>query len=168
MKGSESISHCQTRKAAGYDSVRNLEWFEAVNLRLSEGGIVKFSPKGFSMWPALRPDKDTVYISRTSEYSRSDIVLAFCEHPRGVFLHRISQVLPDGVILMGDTNLYQTERCRYADVIGKIVGIERDGYEVSGSVMSRLAALMQRMPAPMRRLYVRCLNMYLKIEHYGR
>ncbi|MEZ3559887.1 MAG: hypothetical protein K1V86_10555 [Duncaniella sp.] len=168
MKESESISHCRAGVTDGFARARAIEWFEAVNLRLSEGGIVKFSPKGFSMWPVIRPDTDTVYISRTAEYSRSDIVLAFCEHPRGVFLHRISQVLPDGVILMGDTNLYQTERCRYADVIGKIVGIERDGYEVSGSVMNRLAAFMQRMPAPMRRLYVRCLNMYLKIEHYGR
>ena len=168
MKESESISHGRAGVTDGFARARAIEWFEAVNLRLSEGGIVKFSPKGFSMWPVIRPDTDTVYISRTAEYSRSDIVLAFCEHPRGVFLHRISQVLPDGVILMGDTNLYQTERCRYADVIGKIVGIERDGYEVSGSVMSRLAALMQRMPAPMRRLYVKCLNMYLKIEHYGR
>lgn len=168
MKESESISHCRADVTDCSARARAIEWFEAVNLRLSEGGIVKFSPKGFSMWPALRPDIDTVYISRATEYDRSDIVLAFCEHPRGVFLHRVSQVLPDGVILMGDTNLYQTERCRYADVIGKIVGIERDGHEVSGSVMSRMAALMQRMPAPMRRLYVRGLNMYLKIRRYGR
>lgn len=168
MKESESISHYRASITDSSALARAIEWFEAVNLRLSEGGIVKFSPKGFSMWPALRPDIDTVYISRATEYDRSDIVLAFCKHPRGVFLHRISQVQPDGVILMGDTNLYQTEKCLYADVIGKIVSIERDGHDVSGSMTSRMAAFMQRMPAPMRRLYVRCLNIYLKLRRYGR
>lgn len=140
-------------------SSSSLIWFDRVKSMLSSGDIVEFSPKGHSMWPALRPGQDIISIRSADEYSRSDIVLALCDRPHGVFLHRIMKFQDGKVILMGDSNLYQIETCVPKNIVGKVVAISRNGHDISGSVTARLLSYVHRLPAPLRRLAVRILNL---------
>lgn len=147
---------------SGNTSSAAMRWFEEVRGRAACGGAVEFSPQGFSMWPALRPGVDTVRVRRADAYRVSDIVLASCSEPRGIFLHRVAGVRPDGLVLMGDSNLYQTEFCRYEDIAGKVVGLRRGGRELSGSFSWRVLAAVQRLPGCFRRLCVRLCTMSIR------
>ncbi len=143
-----------------------LHWFTSVKEHLATGRIVAFTPKGYSMWPAIRPDKDTVYIQPCDVYRKSDIVLAHCSSPYGVVLHRIVDILPDRLILMGDANLYQTELCPLSSVAGKVVGISRNGHDITNSIPQRLLSSLHRLPLPLRRIGVRILKSLFKNKRY--
>lgn len=136
----------------------SLLWFENVRRVLSSGSLVEFSPKGYSMWPALRPERDTVTVGRAAAYRPGDIVLALCDSPYGVILHRIARTEGNRIILMGDSNLFQTETCAPGAIAGKVLAIRRDGRDVSRSALTRLSGAIQRLPAGLRRLAVRILS----------
>lgn len=142
-----------------YSSNKLINWYEEVRRHLLSGYTVSINPRGYSMWPTLRPDKDTIYIRSEKEYHRSDIVLAFCHTPRGVYLHRIAKVLTDGYVLMGDSNLYQTETCSHSGVIGKVISISREGLDITDSMSQKFLSIIQCLPHPLRRLTVRIINL---------
>lgn len=52
-----------------------MKWAADVRRHLAAGEIVEFSPRGLSMWPSVRPDRDTVYVQSRPKYERMDIVL---------------------------------------------------------------------------------------------
>lgn len=134
-------------------------WFGRVKRLLADGGLVSFTPKGYSMWPTLRPASDLVYLRAAAEYRRGDIVLAQCQGAQsGVVLHRVKAIADGRATLMGDSNLWQTEVCDVGDIVGKVVSIERHGCDVTNSAATRLAATVQRLPSPLRRLAVRAVN----------
>lgn len=139
-------------------SAGSLSWFGNVRRALSSGSLVEFSPKGYSMWPTLRPERDTVTIGRAAAYRPGDIVLALCDSPYGVILHRIARTEGNRIILMGDSNLFQTETCSHDTIAGKVLAIRRDGRDVSRSPLTRLSGAIQRLPAGLRRLAVRILS----------
>lgn len=134
------------------------EWVKNVRRHLIAGETVSFSPLGFSMWPALKPKKDTVYIESQSVYSRMDIVLAECENPKGVFLHRIIRIESGKYILMGDSNIFQTEVCTRQGILGKVVCIRRGNRDVTDSVVNKLLCVIHNLSPGLRRLMVRILN----------
>lgn len=134
-------------------------WIDRVKRLLADGGLVSFTPKGYSMWPTLRPTSDLVYLRAAAAYRRGDIVLAECEGaPSGVVLHRVMAIADGRATLMGDSNLRQTEVCDVGDIVGKVVSIDRHGCDVTDSMATRLAAMVQRLPGPLRRFAVRAVN----------
>lgn len=143
---------------ATYGSSASLIWFGKVKTILSAGGVVEFTPRGHSMWPAILPETDTVRVISSPEYRPSDIVLALCVNPPGVFLHRISRIESGEAVLMGDSNLRQTEQCPLENIAGKVIAVSRNGRDVYRSPVSCLLARIQRLPAPLRRFAVRILN----------
>lgn len=134
-------------------------WFGRVKQLLADGGLVSFTPKGYSMWPTLRPASDLVYLRAAADYRRGDIVLAQCQGAQsGVVLHRVKAIADGRATLMGDSNLWQTEVCDVGDIVGKVVSIERRGCDVTDSMATRLASTVQRLPDPLRCLVVRAAN----------
>ncbi len=138
------------------------EWAAEVERHLAQGRRVEFMPKGLSMWPTLRPGLDTVHVEKRPEYHRMDIVLARSGNPDGLFLHRVMRAEPDRYILMGDSNLFQTEECRPEEVLGKVVCILRGGRDITASPQTRLLRAMHRLHPAARRLTVRILNKLTK------
>lgn len=148
------------RPASAHAETDALQWFGRVKEILAGGGTVEFSPTGYSMWPALRPGTDMVRLSAAPRYRTGDMVLAQCAPPHGVVLHRIAAMRPDGLVtLAGDSNLYRTETCRTADIIGRVTAILRGGRDVSAAPQARLLAMIQRLPGPLRRTAVRIINL---------
>lgn len=136
-----------------------LPWFAKVREVLAGGSLVEFAPKGYSMWPTLRPECDEVLIEPADVYHPSDIVLAHCDSPHGIVLHRIVSINTDRVVLMGDSNLYQTETCALNAIAGRVVLIRRNGRDVTKSTSTRLLGTIQRLPAGLRRMAVRLINL---------
>lgn len=116
--------------------IENDLFFNNVTGLLKEGHTVTIPVKGWSMLPFIRPEKDTVTLCGTASYTpegkeevspaAGDIVL-FRYHGRFI-MHRILEVRPDGIYrIQGDGVPKNEETCRYQDICGKVITINRNG-----------------------------------------
>lgn len=116
--------------------IENDLFFNNVTGLLKEGRTVTIPVKGWSMLPFIRPEKDTVTLCGAASYTpegkeevspaAGDIVL-FRYHGRFI-MHRILEVRPDGIYrIQGDGVPKNEETCRYQDICGKVITINRNG-----------------------------------------
>ncbi|MBR2167678.1 MAG: S24/S26 family peptidase [Paludibacteraceae bacterium] len=95
---------------------------------LREQKEVRFTPSGVSMRPFIEGDKDSVVLAPvTSALRRGDILLAQVQTLCGrqtYVLHRLIRIEGDELVMQGDGNLGGEERCKAADVIGRVKTIE--------------------------------------------
>lgn len=111
----------------------------------ARGESVSFVVNSGSMRPFLRKG-DVVSLAEAREYRAGDIVLAKCEavggsaaregspggqgSPEGArcrtcVLHTVMRREGETLILAGAANIYQRERARVADVVARVVSVER-------------------------------------------
>ena len=97
--------------------------------QLDEGRDVIMTPKGVSMLPFIRGEKDSVLLRKTSPLHVGDIVLV---NFNGTFLmHRIITINGRRITLMGDGHLQGTETGNISDVLGTVIEIIRpNGHHV--------------------------------------
>lgn len=118
---------------------------------LGEGTTVTLRVKGNSMLPFIVGGRDSVTLVKAGRLQKGDMVLARLADRRYV-LHRVIRLEGDTATLMGDGNLQGTERCRTADICGKVVKILRNGRTIEPDTRTERckAALWQRF-CPLRR-----------------
>lgn len=97
---------------------------EEVAALVAQGKDVVFTPKGNSMLPFIRGDRDSVRLSACGEPEEGDIILA--RHDGRYVLHRVVSVGEKTLLLMGDGNLQGTERVLRSDILGKVTAILRE------------------------------------------
>lgn len=97
---------------------------EEVAALVAQGKDVVFTPKGNSMLPFIRGDRDSVRLSACGEPEKGDIILA--RHDGRYVLHRVVSVGEKTLLLMGDGNLQGTERVLRSDILGKVTAILRE------------------------------------------
>ena len=84
-------------------------------------------PKGVSMRPLIRGDRDAVEIRAEDRPARpGDLVLYTRENGQGV-IHRVIKVRPDGCRVLCGDNCWQPEYVRPEQIAGFAVRICRDG-----------------------------------------
>lgn len=130
---------------------------EICNL-LSQGKKVKLRAKGNSMRPFIHGNEDTLILAPTGTLHHGDVVLARVDGDRYV-VHRVVGLKDDKVMLMGDGNLYGTEKCSKSDIYGTVECVIREGKElniVSNNAIFR--AKIWRLILPLRRLKVKISN----------
>ena len=93
-----------------------------------EGSRVNFVPKGGSMVPFIRGEKDSVVLVKPDEVEVLDIVLARINAT--YVIHRIIAMDGEAVTLMGDGNISGVEYCRKSDILAKVAAIVRNGREI--------------------------------------
>lgn len=109
--------------------LNNAQFFEEIDRMLLDGHSVTMRAKGNSMFPFIRSERDSVVLQRKQEITVGSIVLARLQNGSYV-LHRVYRLEKEVVVLMGDGNLYATERCRRNEVVGVVTQIIRDGGQV--------------------------------------
>jgi len=89
---------------------------------LAEGMEVIIMTKGNSMLPFIIGDRDSVRLRKMDTVNVGDIVLG--EISKGHYvLHRVFEKDGDKITLMGDGNLYGTEKCLSSDIKGTVTAI---------------------------------------------
>ena len=133
---------------------------EMVSL-LEDGKEVNFTPKGMSMLPFIRGERDSVLLGKPLDLRIGDIVLA--RHSGGsCVLHRITGMNGDNVVLMGDGNIAGREYCSRNDVMAKAIRILRNGKEIDCTSFShRFLSWIWKIMLPVRRYL---LAIYRRIE----
>ena len=104
---------------------------------LSQGTTVRFRPSGRSMYPSIREGElITVEPVVASDVTLGDIVLYRSQ--RGLIAHRVvgtsptqSSVLSPHYFLRGDASLSRDETVTPEQILGRVVGVERDGRSVA-------------------------------------
>lgn len=104
---------------------------------LSRGTTVRFRPSGRSMYPSIREGElITVEPVVASDVTLGDIVLYRSE--RGLIAHRVvgssptqSSVLSPHYFLRGDASLCRDEPVGADQILGRVIGVERDGRSVA-------------------------------------
>ena len=124
---------------------------------LDEGREVEMRPKGNSMLPFIRPEKDSVVLHKKNGVEVGDIVLA----KTGVnyVMHRIIKVEGSALTLMGDGNIAGTERCTKDDILGTVIKIIRPGGKTvipsKGKLWKALRPVRRYLLAFYRRVWTR-------------
>jgi len=106
--------------------VPNDELIPEIERLVESGTDVVFTPKGMSMLPFIRGDRDSVLLKKVTEVGVGDIVLARLSGGNFV-LHRIVALDDDKVILMGDGNIAGKESCMKKDLLAVAVKIMKGG-----------------------------------------
>lgn len=107
-------------------SLPNDVLFGFVKELVDEKKRVVITPKGNSMLPYIRGDRDKVVIATPeADPRKGDIVLAKIEDR--FIIHRIVSIDGARLTLMGDGNIRETEKCEKTDVLGVVTEILRNG-----------------------------------------
>lgn len=109
--------------------LNNTQFFEEIDRMLQNGHSVTMRAKGNSMLPFIRDERDSVVLQRSKNMAVGSIILARLQNGSYV-LHRVYRLEKEEIVLMGDGNLYATERCRRNEVVGVVTQIIRDGRQV--------------------------------------
>lgn len=99
---------------------------------LSEGNTVQIKPKGWSMYPMMRPGRDEAVIAPadTKKLKRGDVVLY--RRKAGILvLHRIWKANKEGIFLVGDNQVEIEGPVQREQVKGKLDAFVRKGKMVS-------------------------------------
>ncbi|MBR5019395.1 MAG: S24/S26 family peptidase [Bacteroidales bacterium] len=124
---------------------------EAVRL-VNEGLAVTMLVKGRSMLPFILGGVESAVLTRPGTIKPGDVVLARIDGRRYV-LHRVMDVAPDKVVLMGDGNIRGQEVCRPEDVLARtdeIVAADGKRRRLDTPKAQRRARLWRRL-LPVRR-----------------
>ena len=127
--------------------------FDTIDSFLGEGKRVAFIPDGRSMLPFIRGGRDSVVLARPDRpLEVGDIVLVHIH--KEYVLHRIRASEGGELLLMGDGNLGQKERCKPSEVLGIVTEIVKaDGRRVKPGKGS-----LWRMLLPVRPLLLAILK----------
>ncbi len=87
------------------------------------GNVETIKVIGFSMLPAIQ-QKDMIRVQRSDKYCVGDIVV-YEYKMQGLLVHRIIAINGNEVWCRGD-NAVRIEKIGYADIIGKVVGIQHN------------------------------------------
>jgi SOS-response transcriptional repressor LexA len=94
---------------------------------IAEGETFKMVVTGYSMLPLLGYGRDTIVVRRTA--ANEDIVgrIAMFRAVDGhIIVHRVIGVKGDKVVLRGDGNLAQCEKCRRGAILGVVESVVRE------------------------------------------
>lgn len=119
---------------------------------LKDGHTVQTVINGYSMYPLLVPDRDSVILAPLEDYMprRGDVVLY--RRPGSILvLHRIWKVRQDGVYMVGDNQTEIEGPLRQDQIRGKLVAFIRKGKHISvGSIPYRAYAAVWLQMRPIR------------------
>lgn len=107
-------------------------FFRELLEQMHQGKEVRMRAKGWSMLPLIWDDRDVLYLvaPREGSISCGRIVLAQLGDGRYV-LHRIAAIQGSRLLLRGDGNPYQEEYVHRDKVLGELVGVRRNGKQLS-------------------------------------
>lgn len=99
---------------------------------LLEGNTIQIKPKGWSMYPMMRPGRDEAVIAPLGEevLKRGDVVL-YRRVEDILVLHRIWKVTDDGLFLVGDNQVEVEGPIKAEQVKGRLSAFIRKGKKIS-------------------------------------
>lgn len=119
--------------------------------RLAAGQKVRFSPRGMSMLPMLRPGIDTVVLSPVPETLKKYDLPLYQRQDGKYVLHRIVAVEGDTYTCMGDNQFYPEEGLARGQMIALVTAFTRGKREYAVTdIRYRLYCYLWHVSRPVR------------------
>lgn len=119
---------CRTKQYMKQESLLN-----DIESLVDVGDCFVLRVSGYSMLPLLGHSGDDIIVRRIA--ADQDImhrIAMFRTPQKKIIVHRVIAVNGDEVILQGDGNLYEVERCSRTDIVGVVESVRRrSGREIS-------------------------------------
>ena len=130
---------------------------------------------GYSMLPMLGHCSDKIVVRRIGpEHDIMHRIAMFRTPQNKIIVHRVIAVQGDEVVLQGDGNLYEVERCSRAEIVGVVESVRRrGGREISCTTKKwqRRERLWLSQPLFVRRCVLaimrRWFGLKIKLDKYG-
>lgn len=137
---------------------------------LAAGGEFSLKPRGTSMLPYLREERDTVVLSPLTQSPQKGDILLYQRANGAPILHRVVRVAPDGTLSMRGDNQYFLERnVSPTQVIAIVKRFSTNGREKhTDSFSSRLYLMRRRASYPFRYLFFGVLRRAKRILKGGK
>lgn len=113
---------CEPIRLADYDGL--------IREVLASGGEFRLYPRGTSMLPLLRQGRDSVALRRVDDPIQKNDILFYQRSDGSFVLHRVWNITPDGLTLLGDNQTIPEYGVAPEWVIGRVTRIFRDDKEV--------------------------------------
>mgnify|MGYP001744890503 FL=1 len=125
MTGGIGLTALQKQK-----KIQSELFFAEVLDRIAAGKHPRLLPRGSSMRPFIRGDKDKIVLSQLTEasYAVGRIVLVHLD--RGYLIHRITRIDGPVYTLRGDGNPYQREQCTRDQILAEVTVVIRGKREI--------------------------------------
>lgn len=103
------------------------EAIDVIEEILASGGEFKMYPRGISMLPLIKQERDAVVLVRDESISLSPMDIAFYKRDNGQFvLHRVMSCEADGTYTMcGDNQIYLEPGIRADQIIARVSKLYR-------------------------------------------
>ena len=126
---------------------------EEIRKLIAEGKTVTITVKGNSMNPYMVHMRDQMTLGPWQKEDIKKGTVALVRDIRGNYLiHRIIEIHPDRVILLGDGNIRMTETATWDNIIGIMYAITRKGRShTSDSLVWRIYSSIWMSLTPLRR-----------------
>lgn len=104
--------------------------------QINHSGFVTFTPRGNSMLPLLRNNKDTITLKKP-DFPLKKYDIAFYKRDSGTYvLHRIVKVNGTDYTMRGDNQFLDENNIRQDQIIGVVDSFTRKGIKYTGSEIS--------------------------------
>lgn len=147
-------------------NVPNAEFFRTVCSLLDQGKDVSINPKGNSMMPFIRSERDIVVLSPVPGDVEVGDMLLFMVDGRYI-LHRLVRIDGDRLTFMGDGNVVGTETCSRGDVLARVTRILRNGKNPKEPSKGTLWRLLKPFRRYILGIYRRVKPSDFRIERFG-
>lgn len=131
---------------------------ELIQEVLDSGGEFRLYPKGVSMLPLIRQEKDSVLLKKRIDSLNEPLLrheIAFYQRENGQFvLHRVMKIEKDGTYTMcGDNQLYWEKGIRKEQIIGYVSQIYKKEKALSWNSLGYRIYVKIYMCMPIRKLF---------------
>ncbi len=103
---------------------------------LEAGKAVQIEPEGYSMYPMLVPNRDSVILEATKEQMKRGDVVLFRREDGTLVLHRVCKIKKDGYYMVGDNQIRVEGPLKSQQIKGKLIAFTRNKkeYEVKNPI----------------------------------
>lgn len=130
--------------------------------KLSRGGSFRFSPKGISMLPIIRPGVDSVTISPvTGRLKKYDVSLYRRDNGQFV-LHRVLAVKKNSYVMCGDNQLMPERNVYDRHIIGVVTSIHKPDGIISVDDFKYLTYVKKHLRKQRIKRIIPCLKRIVK------
>jgi hypothetical protein len=133
---------------------------------VSNGKNFLLCPKGTSMLPTIKPDKDYVMLASCENLAKYDIIL-FKRQNGSYALHRIVKIKDSSYTLCGDNQISFEKGIKKEQIIAKVTAIHKNGGEKiiqTNTKFNYLNAIVIRAYRAPKRLIIRVVSRIKRLK----
>ena len=103
---------------------------------LGSGGTIKLQPRGISMVPFIRPERDEVFLVRPEQKLTVGNVYLYRRKNGKLVLHRLVKIRGEELIFRGDHQIHREVGISPSQLVGVVTNVKRNGRNITNKCLA--------------------------------